>query len=243
MRIGLANSPDFSMNFSFFVTCASVSSSTATTTIVVFFMEKRTGQTALQRHVGFFDRDNDGIITLTDTYMGFRRLTYNCLVSFLAAIVIHIAFSYITRLGFTWLPDPFFRLYIRYIHKTEHGSHTGVYDMDGEFDQHIFDKIMDRYSSGRRSGQRYFTGKALRNMIKGQRLSYDPFGSMAAIFEWGFIWILCFDPSIHGVWEEDIRAQYDGSGFWKIEEMAKRGQWKRGYGMKEFIRDLLQKRP
>jgi hypothetical protein len=30
-------------------------------------------------------------------------------------------------------------------------------------------------------------------------------------------------------------------GFWKIEEMAKRGEWKRGYVFKEFINDLVQK--
>jgi hypothetical protein len=30
-------------------------------------------------------------------------------------------------------------------------------------------------------------------------------------------------------------------GFWKIEERAKRGEWKRGYGFKEFINDLVQK--
>lgn len=205
-------------------------------------MAKRTKQTALEGHVSFFDRNNDGIITVTDTYLGFRRLTFNPLVSFLAAIVIHSAFSYATRLGFTWLPDPFFRLWVRYIHKAKHGSHTGVYDTNGEFDVHIFNKIMDRYTSGRRNGQRYLTGQALVNMVKGQRLSYDPFGSIAAILEWSFIWILYFDSSIHGVWEEDIRAQYDGSGFWNIEELAKRNEWKRGYGMKEFVRDILQTR-
>ncbi len=60
------------------------------------------------------------------------------------------------------------------------------------------------------------------NLLKRQRLFFDPFGWIAALLEWSFIWILCFDPSIYGVWEEDVRAHYDGSGFWKIEEMAKR---------------------
>lgn len=197
-------------------------------------------QTALQRHVAFFDRDNDGIVTVMDTYAGFRRLTYNRLLSFIAAILIHGAFSYVTRLGFTWIPDPFFRIWIRYIHKAEHGSHTGIYDSTGDLDTHIFDKIMDRYCSGKRNGQRYFTGEALMNMVKGQRLCFDPFGSVGAPLEWTVLWILCFDPSIHGLWEEDIRAQYDGSGFWQIEAMAKRGDWKRGYGLKELILDIRQ---
>ena len=204
-------------------------------------MAKRDRKTALQAHVDFFDRDHDGIITLTDTYIGFRRLTFNRLVSFLAAIMIHSALSYPTRLGFTLVPDPFLRIWVKYIHKAKHGSHTGVYDDSGEMDQHILDKILDQYSSGKRNGQRYLSGTALMNMLKGRRLLFDPFGSIAAAFEWGFIWILCFDPSIHGIWEEDMRMQYDGSGFRKIEEMAKRGEWKRGYGFNEFLNDFIRK--
>ena len=38
-----------------------------------------------------------------------------------------------------------------------------------------------------------------------------------------------------------MRGQYDGSLFWKIEEMANRGEWKRGYGLTEFINDLVHK--
>ena len=202
-------------------------------------MSTRDGQTALQGHVAFFDRDNDGIITLTDTYRGFRRLTYNRLLSFLSAIVIHLAFSYPTRLGFTFSPDPFFRLWVKYMHKAEHGSHSGIYDTTGQLDNDVFEKIMDRYGWANRNGQRYLTGSAVINLTKGQRLAYDPFGWIAAILEWSVLWILCFDASIHGIWEEDIRAQYDGSGFWKIEEMAQRGEWKRGYGIEQFIRDLF----
>ena len=78
------------------------------------------------------------------------------------------------------------------------------------------------------------------NLTKGQRLAYDLFGWIAAILEWIVVlWSLCFDASIHGIWEEDIRAQYDGSGFWKIEEMAQRGEWKRSYGLKQFIHDVF----
>ena len=146
-------------------------------------MAKVDKRTALQRHVAFFDRDNDGIITIQNTYVGCRRLTYNPILSFLLAITIHVGLSYITRLGFTWLPDPFFRLYVKYMHKGIHGSHTGVYDTTGEFDGYIFDKILDRYSSGKRNGQRYLTGTGLMNMLKGQRLAFDPVGWIAVAGE------------------------------------------------------------
>lgn len=31
------------------------------------------------------------------------------------------------------MPDPFFRVNIKNIHKTKHGSDTGVYDKEGRF--------------------------------------------------------------------------------------------------------------
>lgn len=159
-------------------------------------------RTALQGHVAFFDRDNDGIVTVIDTYRGFRRLTYNRLLSFFGAIDIHLAFSHPTRLGFTFFPDPFFRLWVKDMHEAGRGSHSGIYDTTGQLDNHGFEKIIGWYSWSNRNGR------------------------IGEIPEWSVLWILCFDASIHGIWEEDIRAQYDGSTFWKIEEMAQRGEWK-----------------
>lgn len=76
-------------------------------------------QSVLQQHVLFWDRDNDGIIWPNHTYSGFRRLGFNILFSAFAVMVIHGGFSYPTRLEFSWLPDPFFRVYVQSIHKAK----------------------------------------------------------------------------------------------------------------------------
>lgn len=76
-------------------------------------------QTVLQQHVLFWDRDRDGVIYPWDTYIGFRDLGFNLLFCLLAVVVINVNFSYPTRLYHTWVPDPFFRVYIDGIHKAK----------------------------------------------------------------------------------------------------------------------------
>lgn len=77
--------------------------------------------TVLQQHVLFWDRDEDGQIYPWDTYKGFRELGFNVLFSLLALFIIHLGFSYPTRLGYSWLPDPLFRVYVGSIHKAKVG--------------------------------------------------------------------------------------------------------------------------
>lgn len=53
-------------------------------------------QSVLQQHVIFWDRDNDGVIWPTDTFIGFRDLGFNLLFCLIAALVINGSFSYPT---------------------------------------------------------------------------------------------------------------------------------------------------
>lgn len=76
-------------------------------------------QTVLQQHVLFWDRDGDGVIYPYDTYVGFRELGFNILFCLLAVMIININFSYPTRLALSYLPDPFFRVYVDSIHKAK----------------------------------------------------------------------------------------------------------------------------
>jgi hypothetical protein len=57
-----------------------------------------------------------------DTYTGFRELGFNILFSVLATFIINVNFSYPTRLAYSWLPDPWFRVYITSIHKAKVSS-------------------------------------------------------------------------------------------------------------------------
>lgn len=76
-------------------------------------------QTPLQQHTLFWDRDGDGMIYPWDTYIGFRELGFNMLFSFLATLIINLNFSYPTRLAHSYIPDPWFRVYVGSIHKAK----------------------------------------------------------------------------------------------------------------------------
>lgn len=54
-----------------------------------------------------------------NTYNGFRELGFNLFFSILATFIINVNFSYPTRLAYSWLPDPWFRVYIPSIHKAK----------------------------------------------------------------------------------------------------------------------------
>ncbi|KAF9560272.1 Caleosin-domain-containing protein [Agrocybe pediades] len=77
--------------------------------------ERGKQNTALQGHVAFFDRDEDGIIWPMDTYVGFREIKFGVFLSIVSVLVIHLGFSYFT--WGSWLPDPFFRLRVNLMHK------------------------------------------------------------------------------------------------------------------------------
>lgn len=84
-------------------------------------------QTVLQQHVLFWDRDGDGEIYPWDTYVGFRDLGFSVLFSLLAVVIINVNFSYPTRLAVSWLPDPWFRVYVGSIHKAKVSAYLQMF--------------------------------------------------------------------------------------------------------------------
>ena len=139
--------------------------------------EKHSHQTVLQQHCDFFDRDHDGVLWPKDTFIGFHRLGFGIILSWVAVLVIHGNFSYPTCSG--WLPDPFFRVFLKNIHKDKHGSDTGTYDTEGRFIPQKFEDIFAKYAEGRD----YLTIWDVSNVLKGQRCIADPIGWGGAFFE------------------------------------------------------------
>lgn len=84
-------------------------------------------QSVMQQHILFWDRDNDGQIYPWDTYVGFRELGFNIFFSLLAVLVINLNFSYPTRLAHSWLPDPWFRVYVDSVHKAKVSLETNIH--------------------------------------------------------------------------------------------------------------------
>jgi hypothetical protein len=166
-------------------------------------------QTVLQQHCDFFDTDRDGIIWPQDTFSGFHKLGFGVILSLVAVFVIHANFSYPTLP--TWLPDPFFRVYLTNIHKDKHGSDSGTYDHEGRFVPQKFEDIFEKYAEGRD----YVTIWDVSNMMKGQRCIADPIGWGGAFFEWLATYLMLW-PEDGRMMKEDIRGIYDGSLFYKI---------------------------
>jgi len=191
------------------------------------YREELRDYTVLQQHVLFWDRDGDDVITPIDTYIGFRELGFNMLFSIIAVLIINLNFSLPTRLAHSWIPDPFFRIYVDGIHKAKHGSDSGVIDPEGRFVPQNFENLFskyDKWSTGSLSLEELFS------MMRGHRCAVDPFGWGAAIFEWGTTWLLIQKDG--RVSKEDLRQVYDGSVFWRIRaERAKAKGWNKGFGL------------
>lgn len=186
----------------------------------------------LQQHVLFWDRDNDGMIWPTDTFVGFRDLGFNIAFSLLSTFIINFFFSLPTRLPYSYVPDPFFRVYVPTIHKSKHGSDSGVYDTEGRFVPSRFEDLFAKYatpSSPTQPGDS-LSLRELFCLMRGNRLAADPYGWGAALFEWGSAWLLLQKDGRVG--KEDLRRMYDGSIFFEIRAMRKDGRgWDKGWGI------------
>lgn len=170
------------------------------------------GMTPLQRHCAFFDLDNDGILVPWHTFAAFRELGYGLFFSLLGTALVHLFFSYPT--SESWMPDPFFSIHLKNIHRCIHGSDSGAYNNFGELTTTPVDAVMTRFDVEQKAGLGFGQGV---KMLGALRDINDPFGWMAAILEWGFLWVLAADRD--GVVSFDaIRSQYDGTLFYKIRE-------------------------
>lgn len=190
--------------------------------------------TPLQKHIVFWDRDNDGVIWPLDVYRGFRDLGF-CIPYSLGALLIPIFFSYPVGLAYSYLPDPFMRIRVDVIHRAKHGSDTGVYNIDGQFDEQRFENLFERFDSEHVGG---LSSNDIWNLWRRNRVAADPAGWSFAFMEWWTTWLLL---SRDGrVWKEDLKSCYDGTFFWRVLEERKNGPkkatkgWPQMYGLFDF---------
>ncbi|KZT03370.1 Caleosin-domain-containing protein [Laetiporus sulphureus 93-53] len=217
-----------------FVARASYAPSVEHPSGTVPYARKHKDWSVMQQHVMFWDRDGDGEIWPLDTFIGFRELGFNILFCLFAVFVINGTFSFPSRLAHSYLPDPFFRVYVSGIHKDKHGSDTGVYDNEGRFIPSRFEDIFTKYASATEPNLTTpATSLNLRevyNMTAGQRLAVDPFGWGAAIFEWSTTCLLIQKDG--RVEKDDLRRLYDGSLFYEIRGRRQSGEgWNKGWGL------------
>lgn len=167
------------------------------------------GMSVLQQHCAFFDKDKDRIIYPSDTYNGFRAIGVNTILSLVAAVLIHVAFSYYTLPG--WIPSLKLPIYIDNIHKAKHGSDSETYDTEGRFAPEKFDAIFSKYAI---KDPNKLTFMEIQGMLKANRNSNDFLGWGAAELEWTFLYHI--GKNKEGFLEkETIRRMFDGS-LWEI---------------------------
>ncbi|KAL7423973.1 hypothetical protein Q5752_001558 [Cryptotrichosporon argae] len=181
---------------------------------------KHKNESVVQQHVLYFDRDGDGVIWPTDTYRGLADLGYHFVWCFLATAIIHSGFAYWTATS--WIPDPRFPLYVKYMHRAKHGSDTGTYDADGRFLPHKFEEIFTKYDEGDKGGITFREGM---RMLQHNRNPLDIFGVCASFVEFCLTWGLAY-PDDGVIPKEFMRRVYDGSVFYEVaaERAARQGK-------------------
>ncbi|KAI9880463.1 MAG: hypothetical protein M1830_002815 [Pleopsidium flavum] len=167
------------------------------------------------QHTDYFDRDHDGVIWPSDTYVGFRAWGWSIPLCLYATFLINFFLSYPTVPSI--LPDPFFRIFTQRMHKAKHGSDSMSYDNEGRFRPQNFEDFFAKYDKDGKGG---LTVEELWTAWKGQAFVLDFFGWGAAFFEWLATYLLIW-PEDGVLRKEDVRGVFDGSIFYKKAEQHK----------------------
>ncbi|CAL5037891.1 unnamed protein product [Urochloa decumbens] len=173
--------------------------------------------TELQKHVSFFDRNKDGIITPLETFQGFVAVGCEIAFSSAAASTVHGALAPFTNPPGT-LP-PYVNIHVKYIHRAIHGSDTGAYDSKGSirFVQEKFDEIFKKHAHIKLDA---LTLPEVEEMLIFNRDFLDPASWPAAEAEWQLIYQLAHDR--YGfLTKKRARGIYDGTIFVELEERRK----------------------
>ncbi|XP_060959763.1 peroxygenase-like isoform X2 [Cannabis sativa] len=128
---------------------------------------KHKNMSVLQQHAAYFDQDHNGIVYPWESYVGMRAVGLNPIASFCLAMLINSALSYSTLPG--WLPNPLFPVYIDNIHKSKHGSDSGVYDTEGRLSSKV--EWLSLYAIAK-DEEGFVSKEAVRRLFDGSLFEY-----------------------------------------------------------------------
>ncbi|EES07304.1 hypothetical protein BDA96_04G263600 [Sorghum bicolor] len=167
------------------------------------------GMTELQKHVAFFDRDHDGIVTFDETYQGLVDVGVGEVTAKASAALINGALGAKTR------PDNAntsrMDIYIENIQKGKHGSDTGAYDAQGRFVPAKFDEIFTKHA---KTVPNSLSKDELDEMLKDNQEKNDFAGWLAAKSEWEMLYKVANKDG--RLPKDTVRAVYDGTLFYQL---------------------------
>lgn len=167
----------------------------------------------LQRHAEFFDRNQDGRITVTETYQGLRALGVGVARSALFATLINAGLGLTT--GAPWHRP--LEIQVNRIQAGKHGSDTGVYDADGRLDMAKFDAIFETHDT---DADGSLGRDEVARMIAANRT--DAAGNLASKAEFSLLMTLAGTDRVRDgqtervLTRENMVALYDGSLFYRV---------------------------
>ncbi|KAM0822600.1 hypothetical protein ACQ4PT_071401 [Festuca glaucescens] len=140
------------------------------------------GMTELQKHAAFFDANNDGVVSFSETYEAFRSFGFGIAASTLSATFINAALCPMTR------PEndtSRLSVYIENIHKGIHGSDSGAYDSQGRFVPEKFEEI---FATHAKTVPDALTSTEVDELISANRQPNDYAGWAGASAEWKILY-------------------------------------------------------
>jgi len=172
-------------------------------------------ETALQKHVAFFDRNNDGMITWSETYEGSVALGFGWKSGAMATLI-NGGLGNATG-GST------FTVNVTNIHQGKHDNDTDAYDAEGNFSQVDYDRIFERYDYNRDNA---ISNNEFRALYAGRYETWS--GSIVSQAEFGFLqdiagitrkvnpscWWWCDTETV--ISRSTLASFYDGSLFYVI---------------------------
>lgn len=174
----------------------------------------KTTPAPLQKHVMFFDGNQDGVIRVGETRKGLKALGLGGIQAALSAVVIHLGLSK------TW--DGFLKISVDRIAQGKHDSDTDAFDEKGHVDQARVAKIMDYDKNG--SGS--VSASELSTMIAANKETFA--GQLASKAEFGLLVKLGADTteveagkSVPALSQAQLASLYDGTLFYRIAESRK----------------------
>jgi len=176
----------------------------------------RPGDTALQRHVSFFDDNGDRGIDVAECTRGLRALGLPVGVAEVAAVVIVAPLSFMTRGSLLAM-----NIDIENIQKGKHDSDTGILDKRGRFNARRFEKVFGAHSVVDRNGDKAFTATEITRMVNANRETL--LGALVSLAEWQLLLLLAADTEavegdkpVPALSVARIKSFFDGTLFYTL---------------------------